>query len=131
MIWWMTFLFILTSGQMVVESRFLILMWRSRERGLSSTPQLLFLKVINGDVPRILMAGLRVAPPSSQELSLQSLQRAEYWGAILASQAYSGIRIGIDNLNVLRGVAKIIGNGITGTPLPLVKDGDFLAAIHS
>ncbi len=36
---------------------------------------------------------------------IQSVQRVEYWGVILALQAYSGIHIGIDNLNVLRGVA--------------------------
>ena len=36
---------------------------------------------------------------------IQSVQRAEYWGVILALQAYSGFHIGIDNLNVLRGVA--------------------------
>ena len=53
---------------------------------------------------------------------VQSVQRAEYWGVILALQAYSGIHICIDNLYVLRGV---------GTPLPLVKDGDLLATIHS
>ena len=34
---------------------------------------------------------------------IQSVQRAEYWVVILALQAYSGIHIGIDNLNVLRG----------------------------
>ena len=31
---------------------------------------------------------------------IQSVQRAEYWGVILALQAYSGIHIGIDNMNV-------------------------------
>ena len=36
---------------------------------------------------------------------IQSEQRAEYWRVILALQAYSGIHIGIDNMNVLRGVA--------------------------
>ena len=54
--------------------------------------------------------------------TIQSVQRAEYWGVILALQAYSGVRI--DNLTVLRGVAKLLSQGITGTPLPLVKDGD-------
>ena len=29
---------------------------------------------------------------------IQSVQRAEFWGVILALQAYSGIHIGIDNL---------------------------------
>ena len=42
---------------------------------------------------------------------LQSVQRAEYWGVILALQAYSGIHIGIDNLNALRGVAKLLSQG--------------------
>ena len=32
---------------------------------------------------------------------IQSVQRAEYWGVILALQTFSGIHIGIDNLNVL------------------------------
>ena len=44
---------------------------------------------------------------------LQSVQRCEYWGAIIALQAYSGTRIGIDNLSVLGVVAKMI--------LPLVQ----------
>ena len=39
--------------------------------------------------------------------------------------------IGIDNLNVLRGVAKLLSQGVTGTPLPLVKEGDLLATIHT
>ena len=38
---------------------------------------------------------------------------------------------GIDNLNVLRGVAALLSQGETRTPLPLVKDGDLLATIHS
>ena len=53
------------------------------------------------------MAGLRVAPTFSSGIigPLQSVQRVEYWSVILALQAYSGIHIGIDNLNVLRGLA--------------------------
>ena len=62
---------------------------------------------------------------------LQPVQRAEYRGVILALQAYLGIPIGIDNLNVLREVAELLSQGVTGTPLPLVKDGDLLATIHS
>ena len=62
---------------------------------------------------------------------IQSVQRAEYWGVILALQAYSGIHIGIDNLNVLRGVAAVLSRKIPRSPLPLVKDGDLLATIHS
>ena len=65
------------------------------------------------------------------EDGIQSVQRAEYWGVILALQAYSGIHIGIDNLNVLRGVAALLSHKIPRSPLPLVKDGDLLATIHS
>ena len=64
---------------------------------------------------------------------IQSVQRAEYWVVILALQAYSGIHIGIDNLNVLRGVAALLSQGVTRTPPspPPVKDGDLLATIQS
>ena len=61
----------------------------------------------------------------------QSVQRAEYWGVILALQAYSYIHIGIDNPNVLRGVAAVLSRKIPRSPLPLVQDGDLLATIHS
>ena len=62
---------------------------------------------------------------------IQSVQRAEYWVVILALQAYSGIHIGIDNLNVLRGVAALLSHNVPRSPLPLAKDGDLLATIHS
>ena len=52
-------------------------------------------------------------------------------GVILALQAYSGIYIGIDNLNVLQGVASSLSRNVPRSPLPLVKDGDLLATIHS
>ena len=50
---------------------------------------------------------------------------------ILALQAYSGIHICIDNLNVLRGVAALLTHRVPRSLLPLVKDGDLLATIHS
>ena len=62
---------------------------------------------------------------------IQSVQRAGYWGVILALQAHSGIHIGIDNLNVLRGVAALLSHKAPRSPLTLVKDGDLLATIHS
>ena len=46
-------------------------------------------------------------------------------------QAYSGIHIGIDNMNVLRGVAALLSRRIPRSPLPLMKDGDLLATIQS
>ena len=60
---------------------------------------------------------------------IQSVQRAEYWGVILALQAYSGIHIGIDNMNVLRGVAALLSHKVPRSPL--MKDGDLLATIYS
>ena len=62
---------------------------------------------------------------------IQSVQCAEFWGVILALQAYSGIHIGINNMNVLRGVAALLSDTISRTPFPLMKDGDLLANIHS
>ena len=62
---------------------------------------------------------------------IQSVQRAEYWGVILALQAYSGIHIGIDNMNVLRGEAALLSHAVSRSLLPLMKDGDLLATIHS
>ena len=47
--------------------------------------------------------------------------RAEYWGVMQASQAFSGTDSGTDNLTVLSSVA----------PLFLVEDGDTLVTIHS
>ena len=46
----------------------------------------------------------------------QSVQRAEYWCVILALQAYSGIHIGIDNMNVLRGVAALLSHRVSRSP---------------
>ena len=53
---------------------------------------------------------------------MQTVQRPECWGVILAFQSFSGIHSGIDNLNVLTGVTSLIDN--TGVLLSLVKDGD-------
>ena len=39
---------------------------------------------------------------------LQTVQRAEFWGAILAMQAYWPCHLGIDNLNVMLFVALVV-----------------------
>ena len=52
-------------------------------------------------------------------------------GVILAFQAYSGIHIGIDNMNVLRGVAGLLSHRVPRSPLALMKDGDLLFIIRS
>ena len=39
---------------------------------------------------------------------LQSVQRAELWGVILALQCSSTVHLGVDNLNVVRHVSRIL-----------------------
>ena len=58
---------------------------------------------------------------------LQTVQRAEFWGAILALQAYWPCNLGIDNLNVARSIGRLLDHDSLVKPLPLVKDGDLIA----
>ena len=61
---------------------------------------------------------------------LQSVQRAEFWGAILALQAYWPCHVGTDNLNVARSIGRLLDRGSVAKPLPLVKDGDLVALVQ-
>ena len=58
---------------------------------------------------------------------MQTVQRAEFWGAIIALQAYWPCHLGIDNLNVARSPGRLLDRDSFGRPLPLVKDGDLIA----
>ena len=58
---------------------------------------------------------------------MQTLQRAEFWGAILALQAYWPCHLGIDNLDVVRSIGRLLEFDCLTEPLPLVKDGDLIA----
>ena len=58
---------------------------------------------------------------------LQTVQRAEFWGAILALQAYWPCYLGIDNLDVARTLGCLLDRDSSVRPLPLVKDGDLIA----
>ena len=49
--------------------------------------------------------------------------------AILSGGVWNGFLL--DNINVLRGVAALLSQKVPRSPLPLVKDGDLLATIHS
>ena len=42
---------------------------------------------------------------------LQTVQRAEFWGAILALQTYWPCHLGIDNLNVARSIGRLLNRG--------------------
>ena len=61
---------------------------------------------------------------------MQTVQRAEFWGAILAMQAYWPRHFGIDNLNVARSIGRLLDSGRLDKPLPLVKDGDLIALVQ-
>ena len=58
---------------------------------------------------------------------MQTVQRAEFWGAIVALQAYWPCHSGIDNLNVARSIGRLLDHDCLDKPLPLVKDGDLIA----
>ena len=61
---------------------------------------------------------------------LQTVQRAEILGVLVALQGYTRVHVGVDNLNVVRHVSRIIDGGCTGKPFPLVNDGDLLFKIQ-
>ena len=61
---------------------------------------------------------------------LQTVQRAEFWGAIVALQAYWPCHLGIDKLNVVRCIGRLLDADCLAKPLPLVKDGDLVALVH-
>ena len=58
---------------------------------------------------------------------MQTVQRAEFWGAIVALQAYWPCHLGIDNLDVARSTGRLLDFDCLTKPLPLVKDGDLIA----
>ena len=61
---------------------------------------------------------------------LQTVQRAEIWGVLVALQGCTRMHVGVDNLNVVRHVSRIIDDGCTGKPFPLVNDGDLLLKVQ-
>ena len=61
---------------------------------------------------------------------LQTVQRAEIWGVLVALQGCIRMHVGVDNLNVVRHVSRIIGGRCTGMPFSLVNDGDLLLQIQ-
>ena len=61
---------------------------------------------------------------------MQTVQRAEFWCAIIAMQAYWPCHLGIDNLHVARSVDRLLDHDSSVKPLPLVKDGDLIALVQ-
>ena len=62
---------------------------------------------------------------------LQSVQRAEMWGVILALQSSGAVHLGVDNLGVVRHVGRLLDGRHGPTPFELVKDGDLLLLIEN
>ena len=60
---------------------------------------------------------------------LQSVQRAEMWGVILALQASRALHLGVDNLGVVRHVGRLLDGCRGAVPFQLVNDGDLLLLI--
>ena len=57
---------------------------------------------------------------------LQTVQRAELWGVILALQSSDAVHVGVDNLGVVRHVGRLLDDCSHVAPLELVTDGDLL-----
>ena len=60
---------------------------------------------------------------------LQSVQRAEMWGVILALQTSRAVHLGVDNLGVVRYVGRLLDGCRGPEPFELVNDGDLLLLI--
>ena len=60
---------------------------------------------------------------------MQTVQRAEFWGAIVALLAYWPCHLGIDNRNVARSIGCLLDSDCLSKPLPLVKYGDLMIAL--
>ena len=60
---------------------------------------------------------------------LQTVQRAEFWGVVLALQATSAVHLGVDDLNVVRYVGRLLDGMSTVRPFELVDDGDLVNLI--
>ena len=61
---------------------------------------------------------------------LQSVQRAEMWGVILALQSSCAVHLGVDNLGVVRHVGRLLDGCHGPVPFELVKDGDLRMLIE-
>ena len=60
---------------------------------------------------------------------LQTVQRAEMWGVVLALQSSRAVHLGVDNLGVVRHVGRLLDGCRGAKPFELVNDGDLLLLI--
>ena len=59
-----------------------------------------------------------------------TVQRAEFWGVVLAMQATNAVHLGVDNLNVVWHVGRLLDGVSTVCPFELVDDGDLIILIR-
>ena len=57
---------------------------------------------------------------------LQTVQRAEMWGVVLALQSSRAVHLGVDNLGVVRHVDRLLRGCRGPKPFELIDDGDLL-----
>ena len=61
---------------------------------------------------------------------LQTVQGAEFWGVILALEASTAVHQGVDNLNVVRHVGRLLDGCRSSWPAELLNDGDLIMLIE-
>ena len=61
---------------------------------------------------------------------LQIVQRAEFWCAIVAFKAYWPCHLGIDNINVVRSIGRLLDADCLSKPISLVNNGDLVALVQ-
>ena len=61
---------------------------------------------------------------------LQTVQRAEMWGVILALQFSGAVHLGVDNPGVVRHVGRLLDGRTGSSPVELVNDDDLLLFIE-
>ena len=62
--------------------------------------------------------------------TLQTVQRAEFRGVILALQALDAVHLGVDNLNVVRQVGWLLDVVESSRPAELMNDGDLITLVR-
>ena len=60
----------------------------------------------------------------------QTVQRSEFWGAVIALQSCLPCHLGIDNLNVARSIGRLLDRCCLAKPVLSVKDGDWVALVQ-
>ena len=61
---------------------------------------------------------------------MQTVERAELWGVILALPSSDAVHVGVHNLGVVRHVGRLLDDCFSTLPLELVTDGDLLVLIR-